>query len=69
MPDTLVRERRFRPQPLSPPLSPAERASLLLRTCTMSEIRDAAEWLGCSFNAAYQERAAVFRDRYPTLAR
>lgn len=44
--------------------SDAERVALLLRTKTMDEIRDAAAWLGVTFNQAYAERREVWRRRY-----
>lgn len=54
---------QFKPQVWSA----AERETLLLRTKTMSEIRDAADWLGVPFNAAYRERLEVFRRRFRFL--
>lgn len=52
---------------LAPPAtdwSDAERVAMLLRTKTMAEIRDAAAWLGVTFNQAYAERREVWRRRY-----
>lgn len=58
--------------PVSPPApkwSRAERETMLLRTKTMIEIREAASWLGVSFNEAYAERYEVWRQRYPRYLR
>jgi hypothetical protein len=50
--------------PTSTPWSRAERETMLLRTKTMDEIRDAATWLGVTFAEAYAERREVWARRY-----
>ena len=60
---------RFLPlaSPPAPAWSQAERETMLLRTKTMDEIRDAAVWLGLSFDEAYAERREVWAMRYRFL--
>lgn len=55
-----------RPPTVTPPRewTPEERADLLLRTVTMSEIKGVAAILRISFNEAYRERARLFEERW-----
>lgn len=54
-----------RPPPPRPrQLTPIERDALLMGAKTMSEIREAAERLGLTFNAAYAERKRLYEERW-----